>query len=147
MAKLRRDPKHRYKFPTDPVRGAYSCSRRNDRFGSWLLRSKAHAECSKYRRLNIDGSTTAENEIRSGSSSDPVQTDEVIWMSSRRTFLVSVTGALLAAPLCVRAQQRGKAYRIGFVWDSPTVWPHALEAFRQGLRALGWIEGQNIVIE
>jgi putative ABC transport system substrate-binding protein len=27
------------------------------------------------------------------------------------------------------------------------VWPHALEAFRQGLRALGWIEGQNIVIE
>ena len=68
-------------------------------------------------------------------------------MTSRRTFLVSVTGALLAAPLYVRAQQRGKAYRIGFVWDSPTVWPHALEAFRQGLRALGWIEGQNIVIE
>jgi ABC-type uncharacterized transport system substrate-binding protein len=27
------------------------------------------------------------------------------------------------------------------------VWPHALEAFRQGLRDLGWVEGQNIVIE
>jgi len=68
-------------------------------------------------------------------------------MTSRRTFLVNVTGGLLAVPLCVGAQQTGKAYRIGFVWDSPTVWPHALEAFRQGLRELGWVEGQNIIVE
>jgi putative ABC transport system substrate-binding protein len=27
------------------------------------------------------------------------------------------------------------------------VWPHALEAFRQGLRDLGWVEGQNIIVE
>ena len=60
-------------------------------------------------------------------------------MTSRRTFLATVTGALLAAPLAAWAQQSGKIYRIGFVWDSPAVWPHALEAFRQGLRDLGWV--------
>ena len=68
-------------------------------------------------------------------------------MTSRRTFLVNLTGGLLAVPLFVGAQQPGKTYRIGFVWDSPTVWPHALEAFRQGLRELGWVEGQNIIVE
>ena len=36
---------------------------------------------------------------------------------------------------------------IGFLWDRPTVWSHALAAFRQQLRDLGWIEGENIVIE
>jgi putative ABC transport system substrate-binding protein len=64
-------------------------------------------------------------------------------MTSRRTFLATV----VVAPLAARAQQPRKVYRIGFVWDSPAVWPHALEAFRQGLRDLGWVEGQNIVIE
>src|SRR5213076_873388 len=68
-------------------------------------------------------------------------------MTSRRAFLATVAGGLLLAPLGAAAQQAGKVYRIGFLWDSPTVWPHALEAFRQGLRDLGWIEGQNIVIE
>jgi putative ABC transport system substrate-binding protein len=64
----------------------------------------------------------------------------------RRTFIVGVT-ASLAAPLAAEAQQAGKLRRIGFLWDTPAVWPHALEAFRQGLRDLGWIEGQNIVVE
>src|SRR6266508_5740845 len=68
-------------------------------------------------------------------------------MTSRRTFLATLTGGLLAAPLAAVAQQAAKIYRVGFVWDSPAVWPHALEAFRQGLRDLGWVEGKNIVIE
>jgi putative ABC transport system substrate-binding protein len=54
---------------------------------------------------------------------------------------------LLATPLAAEAQQSGKVYRIGFLWDTPAVWPHALQAFRQGLHDLGWVEGQNIVIE
>src|SRR6266498_4107066 len=54
---------------------------------------------------------------------------------------------LLATPLPAEAQKAGKVYRIGFLWDSPAVWPHALEGFRQGLRDLGWVEGQNIVVE
>ncbi|PYM53965.1 MAG: hypothetical protein DMD77_24955 [Candidatus Rokuibacteriota bacterium] len=65
----------------------------------------------------------------------------------RRTFLAIVAGGLLAAPLAVEAQHTGKVYRVGFLWDSPAVWPHALEGFRQGLRDLGWVEGKNIVVE
>ena len=65
----------------------------------------------------------------------------------RRTFIASMVGAVLSAPLGVQAQQAGKIYRVGFLWDSPTVWPHALEGFRQGLRDLGWAEGRNIVVE
>jgi putative ABC transport system substrate-binding protein len=69
-------------------------------------------------------------------------------MTSRRAFLATVAGGLLLlAPLEAAAQPAGKVYRIGFLWDSPAVWPHALEAFRQGLRDLGWVEGQNIVVE
>ena len=68
-------------------------------------------------------------------------------MTSRRTVLAAVTGGLLLASLDAAAQQAGKVYRIGFLWDTPAVWPHALEAFRHGLRDLGWVEGQNIVVE
>ena len=68
-------------------------------------------------------------------------------MISRRTFLAIVIGGLLLGPLDAAAQRAGKVYHIGFLWDTPAVWPHALEAFRQGLRDLGWVEGQNIVIE
>jgi putative ABC transport system substrate-binding protein len=51
-------------------------------------------------------------------------------------------------PLACFAQQRArKVYRVGFLWDSPSVWPHALEGFRRGLRDLGWIEEQNITVE
>jgi putative ABC transport system substrate-binding protein len=65
----------------------------------------------------------------------------------RRRFLLTSLAGVLAAPFAAEAQQAGKVYRIGFLWDTPAVWPHALEAFRQGLRDLGWVEGQNIVIE
>ena len=58
--------------------------------------------------------------------------------------------ALLAAPLAVEAQQAGKMYRIAYV-HYPTrlnaVALAGLEAFRQVLRDLGWIEGKNLVIE
>jgi putative tryptophan/tyrosine transport system substrate-binding protein len=68
-------------------------------------------------------------------------------MISRRVVLATMTGCLLGGPLVVSAQQAGKVYRIGFLWDSPAVWPHALEGFRRGLRDLGWVEGRNITIE
>ena len=68
-------------------------------------------------------------------------------MISRRTFLATAAGGLLAAPLAAVAQQAGKVYRVGFLWDSPAMFPDALEAFRKELRDLGWVEGRNMVIE
>ena len=56
--------------------------------------------------------------------------------------------ALLTAPLAADAQQAGKVPRIGFLSvTSPSDRPPLLAAFRQGLRELGWVEGQNIVID
>jgi len=56
--------------------------------------------------------------------------------------------ALLAAPLAADAQQAGKVPRIGFLGvTSPSDRPLLLDAFRQRLRELGWVEGQNIVID
>jgi len=56
--------------------------------------------------------------------------------------------ALLVAPLAADAQQAGKVPRIGFLGvTSPSDRPHHVDAFRQRLRELGWVEGQNIVID
>ena len=65
----------------------------------------------------------------------------------RREFITLLGGAAAAWPLVARAQQAGKIYRIGFLWDSPDAFLDALEAFRQGLRDLGYVEGRNIAIE
>ncbi len=67
-------------------------------------------------------------------------------MITRRTFLATVTGGPLAAPLAAEAQQAGKVHRIGYLSGSSAT-AHLIEAFRQGLRELGWVEGQNIVID
>jgi len=71
-------------------------------------------------------------------------------MRLRTIVLVStLTLGLLAGPLTAEAQQAGKVYRIGYLRagsGSPTVRPHQI-AFRQRLRELGYIEGQNLVIE
>ena len=64
----------------------------------------------------------------------------------RRDFIMLGLG-MIVAPLTARAQEPGKVYRVGFLWDKPTVWPHALKAFHDRLRDLGWVEGQNIIIE
>jgi putative tryptophan/tyrosine transport system substrate-binding protein len=63
-------------------------------------------------------------------------------------LLVTLTLGLLVAPRASHAQQPGQMPRIGFVEPgSAAVNGHFLAAFRQGLRAFGWVEGQNLVIE
>ncbi len=69
-------------------------------------------------------------------------------MISRRAFLGTVTGGLLAAPLAAEAQQPARVARIGYLeFGSAAPGMPQVEALRQGLRDLGWIEGQNIAIE
>ena len=54
----------------------------------------------------------------------------------------------MAAARIVEAQQTEKVYRIGYLGpSSATAVSRFTEAFRQGLRERGWVEGQNIVIE
>jgi putative ABC transport system substrate-binding protein len=68
-------------------------------------------------------------------------------MMDRRIFLTTVAG-LLAAPLAARSQQAGKVYHVGFLGYAATCdRPAAMNPFRQGLRALGYVEGQNIAFE
>jgi len=53
---------------------------------------------------------------------------------------------LTVTPLAGQAQHSGKIYRLGYLSyeSAPSLYT---EAFRQGLRDLGWLEGRNIVIE
>ena len=60
----------------------------------------------------------------------------------RRTFLGTLTGGLLTAPLAAEGQPAGRVYRIGILESSP-LW----EPFHQRLRELGYIEGRNLVVD
>jgi putative tryptophan/tyrosine transport system substrate-binding protein len=60
----------------------------------------------------------------------------------RRKFLATLGGAAVAWPLAAHAQQPAKIPRIGIIDEAP-MW----NAFRQGLRDLGYVEGQNIAFD
>ncbi len=64
-----------------------------------------------------------------------------------RAVAIIVTLALLLTPFAADAQQAVKAPRIGILPPGPiSERVHLWEAFRQGLRDLGYVEGQNIVL-
>ena len=68
----------------------------------------------------------------------------------RRTFLAGTGAVLLAAPLPAEAQQAAKVYRLGLLGGSPPESPggrRAWEGFFQGMRELGYVKGQNILVE
>jgi putative ABC transport system substrate-binding protein len=60
----------------------------------------------------------------------------------RRTFLGTVAGSLFAAPLGTAAQPAGKVPRVGYLVITGTG-----VSLREGLRALGYVEGKTIIIE
>src|SRR6266581_4756984 len=68
-------------------------------------------------------------------------------MMDRRTFLTGTGAVLLATPLAAEAQQTAKAPLIGWLAANLAPNPHLTEAFRQGLRDLGYVEGRSVVIE
>ncbi len=67
----------------------------------------------------------------------------------RRSFLGTLTGGLLAAPLAADGQQAGKVRRVGIlsVGAVPSAEEVARSPFLAALRDLGWIMGQNIAFE
>ena len=68
-------------------------------------------------------------------------------MIRRPSLAVALALGLLAAPLAAEAQQAAKVARIGYLATNLAASPHLREAFRQGLRDLGYVEGRNVVIE
>ena len=75
--------------------------------------------------------------------------DWVVWSSrrmQRRDFITLLGGAAALWPFAAYAQQAAKLYRIGIL--SPELPPPGfLDAFRQGLRELGYVEGRDIALE
>jgi hypothetical protein len=68
---------------------------------------------------------------------------------SRRKFVATAGGGLLGVPLAAGAQSAAKIYRIGVLGTLPpgtsgqeSLW----EPFVGGLRELGYVEGENLVI-
>jgi putative ABC transport system substrate-binding protein len=64
--------------------------------------------------------------------------------AARPSLLIAV--ALVAFAVIAEAQQPKKVPRIGILWNAEIA-PSRVEAFRQGLRELGYVEGKNIFIE
>jgi len=65
----------------------------------------------------------------------------------RRAFISGLALSVLVAPFAAEAQTARKVYRIGVLEVVPVGQNTAnLAAFRQGLRELGYVEGQNLVI-
>jgi putative ABC transport system substrate-binding protein len=66
---------------------------------------------------------------------------------NRKILCVALCAFLVALCVSAEAQQRKKIPRIGLLGNSASTNPARNEAFRQGLRDLGYVEGKNIGIE
>jgi putative tryptophan/tyrosine transport system substrate-binding protein len=73
------------------------------------------------------------------------------FLARRRDFITLLGGAAASSaawPLAARAQQSVRIAKIGHLESGfPSSSPNLLAAFRQGLRELGYVEGQNLFIE
>src|SRR4030095_15831316 len=110
--------------------------------GQRICRSSSQPRCVGHQHEDgegdgLDGPAVASAAGRSGDR-----------LMDRRAFIGTLAGGLLASPLGAEAQPAEKVYRIGFLsGQSPTDLARQLEAFRPGLRQLGYVEGRNIAIE
>ena len=65
----------------------------------------------------------------------------------RRDFILLLAGAMTAAR-ALRAQQKAKVPRVGWIWAGRSAGnPIEAAGFRQGLKELGFVEGQNIIVD
>jgi putative tryptophan/tyrosine transport system substrate-binding protein len=66
----------------------------------------------------------------------------------RRQFISAFGGAAVVWPLAARAQLPNRVYRIGVLATIPAAAvADSMNAFRNGLRELGYVEGQNLTID
>src|SRR5882724_7487037 len=65
----------------------------------------------------------------------------------RLAFTITLLLGGLFSPSAADAQQAAKVARVGYLAFNRAASPHLTEAFRQGLRDLGYVEGRNVVIE
>jgi ABC-type uncharacterized transport system substrate-binding protein len=68
-----------------------------------------------------------------------LRVDQINRTMDRRAFIGAIGGSVLVAPLAVQAQQAGKIPRIGWLTNS-VIHTANVEAFREGMRALGYRE-------
>jgi putative ABC transport system substrate-binding protein len=69
-----------------------------------------------------------------------------MWWDSAVGFIITLTLSLLAAPLTVTAQPRRTLPRVGVLDPSSPPGTSCLAGFRQGLRDLGYVDGQTIIL-
>lgn len=65
----------------------------------------------------------------------------------RREFIGAAASSLVIVPHVLNAQQTRQVRRIGWLWNQAPVTPADFYEYTKYLRALGWIEGQNLVID
>jgi putative ABC transport system substrate-binding protein len=65
----------------------------------------------------------------------------------RRVFVSGITVSLLVAPLAAEAQPAGKVWRIAYLTTTSPGGSPTSDAFLDGLRDLGYVEGHNVTIE
>ena len=68
-------------------------------------------------------------------------------MLSRRRFLGTVGAGLLASTAAVEAQQTRRTFRLGILDNERSLDAPRLAAFLSQLERLGWLEGQNLIID
>jgi hypothetical protein len=66
----------------------------------------------------------------------------------RRGVIAGLTGLLVVSKRSSAQQAPAKVPRVGWIWAGRSAGnPTELEGFRQGLRELGYIEGQNVIVD
>ena len=97
--------------------------------------------------LTIKLPATGVSPIRKRQSSQPLA-DDMSQSWTRRAFVAALGGGLFAGAVVARPQALPKIPRIGFLEaGAASVNRHFLEAFKRGLRELGYVEGDNVVID
>src|SRR5436190_10380480 len=69
-------------------------------------------------------------------------------MTTRRNLLIALGACAIAAPFCSFAQQKGKVWRITFLLEiEQSFYIPRIDAFKVGMRELGYLEGRDYVID